>query len=344
MLRYIHRLEAKDLSLTTSMIPLGSCTMKLNATVEMIPVTWPEFGALHPYAPADQAAGYAMLFEQLETWLGQITGLPGRLPAAERRLPGRVRGPARDPSRPYCAGGGRAGRVPDPGLGPRHERLERGDRGLSAASPSSATTAATSTSPICASVSSEHRDALGALMITYPSTHGVFEERIREICGIVHEAGGQVYMDGANMNAQVGLTSPAEIGADVCHLNLHKTFSIPARRRRSGHGADLRGRASARLPAGPSRLRRRRGLRGALRQPLDPADLLGLHRADGGRRPHSRDPDRDPERELHGPTPRGPLRRALHGPRRPRRPRVHHRLPPLRTQPPTSRSRTSRSA
>lgn len=226
MLRYIHRLESKDLSLNTSMIPLGSCTMKLNATVEMVPVTWPEFGGLHPYAPADQAAGYSMLFEQLETWLGQITGLPsvslqpnagsqgeyaGLL--AIRRYH-RARGEAeRDVCLiPVSAHGTNASSAVIAGfrcvavkcdeqgnidVGDLRERIEA------------------------------HRDQLGALMITYPSTHGVFEEAVREICGLVHEAGGQVYMDGANMNAQVGLTSPAEIGADVCHLNLHKTFSIP---------------------------------------------------------------------------------------------------------------------
>jgi glycine dehydrogenase len=226
MLRYIHRLESKDLSLTTSMIPLGSCTMKLNATVEMIPVTWPEFADLHPYAPTDQAAGYSALFEQLETWLGQITGLPavslqpnagsqgeyaGLL--AIRRFHRAIGETERDVCLiPLSAHGTNASSAVIAGfrcvavkcdeggnidVGDLRERIE------------------------------EHRDHVGALMITYPSTHGVFEEAVREICSIVHEAGGQVYMDGANMNAQVGLTSPAEIGADVCHLNLHKTFSIP---------------------------------------------------------------------------------------------------------------------
>jgi len=226
MLRYIHRLEAKDLSLTTSMIPLGSCTMKLNATVEMIPVTWPEFGDLHPYAPADQAAGYSMLFEQLETWLGQITGLPavslqpnagsqgeyaGLL--AIRRYH-RARGEAeRDVCLiPVSAHGTNASSAVIAGF--RCVAVKCDERGnIDVADLRQRTT--------------EYRDQLGALMITYPSTHGVFEESVREICSVIHEAGGQVYMDGANMNAQVGLTSPAEIGADVCHLNLHKTFSIP---------------------------------------------------------------------------------------------------------------------
>ena len=234
MLRYIHRLEAKDLSLTTSMIPLGSCTMKLNATVEMIPVTWPEFGGLHPYAPADQAAGYSVLFEQLETWLGQITGLPAvslqpnagsqgeyagllAIRRYHRSLVPNTSDASADAERDVClipvsAHGTNASSAVIAGfrvvavkcdergnvdVGDLRERIE------------------------------EHRDRLGALMITYPSTHGVFEESVREICSAIHEAGGQVYMDGANMNAQVGLTSPAEIGADVCHLNLHKTFAIP---------------------------------------------------------------------------------------------------------------------
>ena len=226
MLRYIHRLEAKDLSLTTSMIPLGSCTMKLNATVEMIPVTWPEFGGLHPYAPTDQAAGYSVLFEQLETWLGQITGLPAVSLQPNAGSQGEYAGllairryhTARSETErdvcliPLSAHGTNASSAVIAGfrcvavkcdeggnidVGDLRERVE------------------------------EYHDQLGALMITYPSTHGVFEEAVHEICSAVHEAGGQVYMDGANMNAQVGLTSPGEIGADVCHLNLHKTFAIP---------------------------------------------------------------------------------------------------------------------
>jgi len=226
MLRYIHRLESKDLSLTTSMIPLGSCTMKLNATVEMIPVTWPEIAGIHPYAPADQAAGYAVIFEQLETWLGEITGLPcvslqpnagsqgeyaGLL--AIRRFHQARGEEERDVCLiPVSAHGTNASSAVIAGF--RCVAVKCDERGN------------IDVSDLRDRVEA-HRDRLGALMITYPSTHGVFEEAVPEICGIVHEAGGQVYMDGANMNAQVGLTSPAEIGADVCHLNLHKTFSIP---------------------------------------------------------------------------------------------------------------------
>ena len=226
MLRYIHRLAAKDLSLTTSMIPLGSCTMKLNATVEMIPVTWPEFGGLHPYAPTDQAAGYSMLFEQLETWLGQITGLPAVSLQPNAGSQGEYAGLLA--IRRYFRGIGETERnvclIPVSAHG---------------TNASSAVIAGFRCVPVKCDArgnidvedlraqTAKHQGELGALMITYPSTHGVFEEAVREICSIVHEAGGQVYMDGANMNAQVGLTSPAEVGADVCHLNLHKTFSIP---------------------------------------------------------------------------------------------------------------------
>jgi glycine cleavage system P protein (glycine dehydrogenase) len=226
MLRYIHRLESKDLSLTTSMIPLGSCTMKLNATVEMIPVTWPEFGGLHPFAPADQAAGYATLFEQLETWLGQITGLPivSLQPNAGSQ-------------------GEYAGLLAIRGYHRARGEAERDVCLIPVSAHGTNASSAVIAGFRCIAVkcdeggnidvddlrarADEYRDQLGALMITYPSTHGVFEEAVREICSVIHEAGGQVYMDGANMNAQVGLTSPAEIGADVCHLNLHKTFSIP---------------------------------------------------------------------------------------------------------------------
>jgi glycine dehydrogenase len=226
MLRYIHRLEAKDLSLTTSMIPLGSCTMKLNATVEMIPVTWPEFSGLHPYAPADQAAGYSILFEQLETWLGQITGLPAVSLQPNAGSQGEY-----------------AGLLAIRRFHTSHGETARDICLIPVSAHGTNASSAVIAGFRCIAVkcdeqgnidvmdlrerAEEHRDQLGALMITYPSTHGVFEEAVREICTVVHEAGGQVYMDGANMNAQVGLTSPAEIGADVCHLNLHKTFAIP---------------------------------------------------------------------------------------------------------------------
>jgi len=226
MLRYLYRLQARDLSLVHSMIPLGSCTMKLNGTTEMTAVTWPEFAEMHPFAPAEQAAGYAELFRELEAWLVAITGF-----AAVSLQPN------------SGAQGEYAGLLAIHGY---HASRGQGHRDVClipvsahGTNPASATTAGFRVVPVAcdergnveladlAKKAEEHRHALGALMITYPSTHGVFEEAVSEICAIVHEHGGQVYMDGANLNAQVGLTSPARIGADVCHLNLHKTFCIP---------------------------------------------------------------------------------------------------------------------
>jgi glycine dehydrogenase len=226
MLRYIKSLESKDLSLCHSMIALGSCTMKLNATAEMIPVTWPEFGKIHPFAPADQVAGYYTVFNELDRWLSEITGF-----AAMSLQPN------------AGAQGEYAGLMVI-----RAYHQDRGDDQRNIALiPSSAhgtnpASAAMAGMKIVVVKSLEngnidvedlktkaelHSANLSCLMVTYPSTHGVFEESIMEICDIIHSHGGQVYMDGANMNAQVGLTSPANIGADVCHLNLHKTFCIP---------------------------------------------------------------------------------------------------------------------
>lgn len=226
MLRYIKSLEAKDLSLCHSMIALGSCTMKLNATTEMIPVTWPEFGKLHPFAPMNQVGGYMQIFDELEKALCEITGFHAMSLQPNAGAQGEYAGLM--VIREY---------LKDKGEGHRNIALI----------PSSAH----GTNPASAAMAGfkiivtkcdekgnidvedlrakaiEHKDDLACLMVTYPSTHGVFEESIQEICAIVHEFGGQVYMDGANMNAQVGLTSPANIGADVCHLNLHKTFCIP---------------------------------------------------------------------------------------------------------------------
>ncbi|MBD2258486.1 aminomethyl-transferring glycine dehydrogenase [Pseudanabaena sp. FACHB-2040] len=226
MLRYMHRLQAKDLSLTAAMIPLGSCTMKLNATAEMVPITWPEFGQIHPFAPLEQTQGYQQLFRDLEGWLAEITGF-----AAVSLQPN------------AGAQGEYAGL-----LVIREYHQQRGDthrhvclipQSAHGTNPASAVMAGMKVVPVACDVdgnidvadlkakAEKHQDALAALMVTYPSTHGVFEEAIREICDIVHNHGGQVYMDGANMNAQVGLCRPADFGADVCHLNLHKTFCIP---------------------------------------------------------------------------------------------------------------------
>ncbi len=226
MLRYIRRLEAKDLSLTTSMIALGSCTMKLNATSEMVPVSWPGFSALHPFVPPDQARGYHEMLRELEGWLGNITGFdavslqPNAGSQGEYtgllviRAHHRARGQAeRDVCLiPVSAHGTNPASAVMAGM--RVVIVACDDQGNVDLADLRAKAAA-------------HSDRLAALMVTYPSTHGVFEASIREICEVVHSHGGQVYLDGANMNAQVGLCRPGDYGADVCHLNLHKTFCIP---------------------------------------------------------------------------------------------------------------------
>ncbi|OIP67557.1 MAG: glycine dehydrogenase (aminomethyl-transferring) [Oscillatoriales cyanobacterium CG2_30_40_61] len=226
LLRYIHRLETKDLSLTTSMIPLGSCTMKLNATAEMIPVTWPEFGKLHPFAPKAQTQGYQILFEQLENWLAEITGFAGISLQPNAGSQGEYTGLL--VIRKYHESRGEINRniclIPESAHG---------------TNPASAVMCGFKVVPVACddqgninindlqAKAEKHQESLAALMITYPSTHGVFETGIEDICNIIHSNGGQVYMDGANMNAQVGLCRPGDFGADVCHLNLHKTFCIP---------------------------------------------------------------------------------------------------------------------
>jgi glycine dehydrogenase len=226
MLRYIHELESKDLSLNMSMIPLGSCTMKLNATTEMIPVTWAEFGRMHPFAPQEQAAGYAVLFEQLCEWLGDITGLPAVSLMPNSGAQGEYTGLL-------------VIRAYHESRGDKHRRVCLIPTSAHGTNPASAVMAAMEIVLVrCDSngnievadlkaKAEQHKNNLAALMVTYPSTHGVFEEAIKEICAIIHANGGLVYMDGANMNAQVGLCRPGEIGADVCHINLHKTFCIP---------------------------------------------------------------------------------------------------------------------
>ncbi|MBD2111629.1 MULTISPECIES: aminomethyl-transferring glycine dehydrogenase [Cyanophyceae] len=226
MLRYLYRLQNKDLSLATAMIPLGSCTMKLNATAEMVPITWPEFGQIHPFAPSEQTPGYRQLFADLETWLAEITGFDGVSLQPNAGAQGEYAGL----------------------LVIREYHQQRGDyhrnvclipQSAHGTNPASAVMAGMKVVPVACdedgnidvtdlqAKAEKHSENLSALMVTYPSTHGVFEAGIAEICAIIHTHGGQVYMDGANMNAQVGLCRPADFGADVCHLNLHKTFCIP---------------------------------------------------------------------------------------------------------------------
>jgi glycine dehydrogenase len=226
MLRFIFRLMSRDLSLAQSMIPLGSCTMKLNATSEMLPVTWPALANLHPFAPADQSRGYSEIFARLQDWLGKVTGF------------------AAVSLQPNAGSQGEYAGL----LAVRAYHQSRGQQQRDAClipvsahgtNPASAIAAGLRVVAVAcdelgnidiADLTAKadlHRDRLAVLMLTYPSTHGVFEEGVKQICQIVHDRGGQVYMDGANMNALVGLCRPADIGADVCHLNLHKTFCIP---------------------------------------------------------------------------------------------------------------------
>ena len=226
MLRYLTRLQGRDLSLAHSMIPLGSCTMKLNATSEMLPATWPEFAALHPFAPEEQAAGYHELFDDLEQWLGEITGLPAVSLQPNAGSQGEYAGLLA--IRAYHRARGEAGRtvvlipVSAHGTNPASAALA----GLRVVAVACDAAGNVDLDDLRAKAEG-HAGELAALMVTYPSTHGVFEPGIVEICRIVHAHGGQVYLDGANMNAQVGLCRPGDYGADVCHLNLHKTFCIP---------------------------------------------------------------------------------------------------------------------
>ncbi|MGB3779188.1 MAG: aminomethyl-transferring glycine dehydrogenase [Tunicatimonas sp.] len=226
MLRYIKRLENKDLSLVHSMIPLGSCTMKLNATTEMIPVTWPEFGKMHPFAPINQTQGYQQLFTDLKRWLSEITGFADVSLQPNSGAQGEFAGLM--VIRAYHESRSEAHRnvalIPTSAHGTNFaSAVMAGDRVVLVNCDERGNIDLADLQ----AKAEQHADHLAALMVTYPSTHGVFEEDIQEICAVVHQHGGQVYMDGANMNAQVGLTSPARIGADVCHLNLHKTFCIP---------------------------------------------------------------------------------------------------------------------
>ncbi len=226
MMRYINKLESRDLSLTHSMIPLGSCTMKLNATAEMLPVMWPKFGSLHPFVPQEQAAGYKILHTRLEKWLAEITGFAAISLQPNSGAQGEYTGML-------------VIRAYHKARGEGHRNVCLIPSSAHGTNPASAVLAGMEVVVVqcddngnidvddLRAKAEKYSANLAAIMVTYPSTHGVFEEAIEEICAIVHEHGGQVYMDGANMNAQVGLTRPGDMGADVVHLNLHKTFAIP---------------------------------------------------------------------------------------------------------------------
>ncbi|MBI3788703.1 MAG: aminomethyl-transferring glycine dehydrogenase, partial [Ignavibacteriales bacterium] len=226
MMRYIKSLENKDLSLAHSMIPLGSCTMKLNAASELMPVSWPEFAGIHPFVPIEQTQGYQQVFKELEQTLCEVTGFAACSLQPNSGAQGEFTGLL--VIRAYHA---------DRGNGHRNVALIPSS--AHGTNPASAVMAGMKVVVVACDAMGNieledlrakaqlHKDSLAALMVTYPSTHGVFEERIKEICDVIHQFGGLIYMDGANLNAQVGLTSPASIGADVCHINLHKTFAIP---------------------------------------------------------------------------------------------------------------------
>ncbi|MGY4513827.1 glycine dehydrogenase (decarboxylating) [Bradyrhizobium sp. USDA 3650] len=226
MLRYMRKLSDRDLALDRAMIPLGSCTMKLNATTEMMPLTWPEFGSLHPFAPREQARGYHALFARLEKWLCDITGYDAISLQPNSGAQGEYAGLLA--IRGYHAARGET-----------HRKICLIPSSAHGTNPASAAMVGMDVVVVACEKNGDvdvndlrakaekHSNDLAAVMITYPSTHGVFEEHIREICDIVHGHGGQVYLDGANLNAQVGLSRPGDYGADVSHLNLHKTFCIP---------------------------------------------------------------------------------------------------------------------
>ena len=285
MLRYIKRLEARDLSLTASMIPLGSCTMKLNAAAEMFPVSWPEFAKIHPFAPLGQARGYQILFQNLEDWLAEITGFAGISLQPNAGSQGEYTGLL-------------VIRAYHESRGDMHRNVCLIPTSAHGTNPASAAMAGMKIVAVACDTNGNidvadlrakaeaHKNDLSCLMVTYPSTHGVFEETIREICDIIHANGGQVYMDGANMNAQVGLTSPGFIGADVCHLNLHKTFCIP--HGGGGPGVGPIGVAKHLVPFLPS-------------HPAFTSRLVGLSRCD----------DRTPQRGV--PTRIGPVSAAPWG-------------------------------
>ena len=331
MLRYLRRLADRDIALDRSMIPLGSCTMKLNATTEMIPVTWPEFAGLHPFAPVDQAQGYLELIHELEAALVEITGYDAISLQPNAGSQGEFAGlmaiqayhrSRGDDHRTVClipasAHGTNAASAAMAGLDVVVVACDA-DGNVDVADLEAKAAAA--------------GERLSCLMVTYPSTHGVFEAAITDICALIHAHGGQVYLDGANLNALVGVAKPGKFGADVSHLNLHKTFCIPHGGGGPGVGpVAVRDHLAPFLPnsplvaeAGPPH-RHRGHLLSAMGLGRHPAHLVGLRDAHGRRGPPGCHPGGDPQRQLPGRPPGPPLPRALHGAERHGGPRVHPR-------------------
>ena len=325
LLRYMRKLSDRDLALDRAMIPLGSCTMKLNATSEMIPLTWPEFGSLHPFAPSEQANGYHVLFRRLEKALCDMTGYDAISLQPNSGAQGEYAGLL-------------AIRAYHEARGEPHRKVCLIPSSAHGTNPASASMVGMEVVVTACDMrgdvdvddlrakAEKHSKNLAAVMITYPSTHGVFEEHIRDICDIVHGHGGQVYLDGANMNAQVGLSRPGDYGADVSHLNLHKTFCIPHGGGGPGMGPIGVKSASCALSSWTPRNRRRGagfrrpGVGGAVWLGVDPDDFLHLHPDDVGRRPDARHRDRDPQRQLHRKPARSAFSGALQECKRPRRP------------------------
>ena len=353
MLRYFRRLQLKDLALDRSMIPLGSCTMKLNASTEMIPITWPGFSDIHPFVPADQAKGYKKLFTELEAWLGEITGFDAVSLQPNAGSQGEYAGLLTI-------------RAWHKSRGDEHRNICIIPSSAHGTNPASAMMAGMKVVVVGSDESgdidlddlkakaAEHKDDLAALMITYPSTHGVFESTIKDVIDIIHEHGGQVYLDGANMNAMVGIAKPGEIGADVCHLNLHKTFCIPHGGGGPGMGPIGVKIPSRTLPARTFRGRRRQscrqkrhdrpGVGSTLGFPFDPADQPRLYRHDGPGRAQESERGRDPQCQLCREKTQPPLPDRLHRTERPRCPMSASSICATSKTKPASASKMSPSA
>ena len=322
MLRYLRRLADFDIALDRSMIPLGSCTMKLNAAAEMEPISWPEFAGMHPFAPAGQAGGYLELIESLELRLARLTGYDAVSVQPNAGSQGELAGLLA--IRGYHASRGEEGRdvclIPESAHGTNAASAVLA--GLRVAVVKCDADGAVDPGDLQAKLEA-HEGHIAAIMITYPSTAGVYEQNVSDICAAVHAAGGQVYIDGANLNALVGVATLPAFGADVSHLNLHKTFCIP----HGGGGPGVGPGGGPRAPGGlPARPRQRGPGRGrALRVGRHPAHLLGLRRDDGRGRAAAGDPGRGAVRQLRGPAAGAALPGAVHRAERPGRARVRHR-------------------